>query len=187
MDVRDLRLLIAPLQRKVQLMLARAVLTLIDDAHGLQLLQAVVNKGDLWDGVQRIQEYGFTSVPLPGAEAVIVAIGGLRANGVALAVDDRRYRLQGLPGGAVALYDDRGQIVYLRRDGMHLKAVGKLRLEGDTVEIVAHTTRRDDVGGYATEMIYEGGDAWTQNTWQEGAVVTVNPHPVAPPQEWPAF
>jgi phage baseplate assembly protein V len=129
MELGDFRRLLAPVQRKVQLMLARAVLTLIDDAHGLQLVQAVVNKGDLWDGLQRMQNYGLTSVPLPGAEAVVAAIGGSRSNGVALAVDDRRYRPQSLAAGAVCLYDASGTTIMLENDGtIVVTTATKLRL-----------------------------------------------------------
>lgn len=185
--IAEFRQLGARMQRKVSMIVARAILTLIDDAHGLQLVQALAHGGDVWDRLQRFQEYGFTSSPLPGAEAIVVSMAGLRGAGIVIATDDRRYRLQVLKNGDAALYDYRGQFVWLRSGGIHMKAVGKLRLEGDVVEIVAHTTRRDDVGGFATEMTWTGGDAYTQTTWQLGAVITEVPHAVNPPQEFVAF
>jgi phage baseplate assembly protein V len=115
--VRDASQAIASVARKAALGVARAVLTLIEDAHALQLLQAQSDMGDVWNGIQRFQEYGFTSVPLPGAEAIIVCLHGLRSNGVAIATDDRRYRIQNLPGGAVAIYDAAGTTWVLNNDG----------------------------------------------------------------------
>jgi phage gp45-like len=52
-----------------------------------------------------MQHYGFTSIPKPGAEVIMVADGN---HIVAIASDDRRYRLA-VTEGEVALYDWRGQ------------------------------------------------------------------------------
>ncbi|WP_431477838.1 phage baseplate assembly protein domain-containing protein [Massilia eburnea] len=58
---------------------------------------------------------GFTSVPKPGAEGVVVFVGGNRDHGLVIAVEDRRFRLKGLASGEVAIYDDQGQKVHLTR------------------------------------------------------------------------
>jgi phage baseplate assembly protein V len=70
------------------------------------------------DGVERFQNYGHTSNPHPGAEGVMVSVGGNQDHGIVIAVDDRRYRLTGLAEGETALYDDLGQKVYLTRNGI---------------------------------------------------------------------
>lgn len=58
------------------------------------------------------QHYGFTSRPLPGAEGILLREGGVI---YMIASDDRRYRLA-LENGEVALYDDQGQKVHLKRN-----------------------------------------------------------------------
>jgi phage baseplate assembly protein V len=113
----EVRALMGRWQRKVALMVARGIVQYVEDEHGLQQINLLVTAGDLWSEVQRFQEYGFTSSPLPGAEAIVCAIGGLRSFGAIVATDDRRYRLQTLPKGGVALYDAHGSTVVLDNAG----------------------------------------------------------------------
>ncbi|OHD24777.1 MAG: hypothetical protein A2Y38_07775 [Spirochaetes bacterium GWB1_59_5] len=114
--MRTVQKLTAPLARRVRLMVGRAVLTLVDDSLKLQGLQVRLLDGELRSDVERMQEYGFTSHPHPGAEAAVVFVGGSRDHGLVIAVDDRRYRLKALAAGEVAFYDDQGQAVHLKRD-----------------------------------------------------------------------
>lgn len=108
--------MLGPLRRRVRLMVSRAVISLVNDGGGLQLVQVKLLAGEVRDGVERLQNYGFTSVPLAGAEAGMVCVSGDRDHGLVLAVDDRRYRLKGLSNGEVAMYDDQGQAVHFKRD-----------------------------------------------------------------------
>lgn len=115
--------LIAPLARRVRLMARRAVVRLIDDSQKLQEAQLAIFSGEVRDLVERFQEYGFTSHPHAGAEAIVLALGGNTDHGAIIAVDDRRYRLTGLAAGEVAIYDDQGQVIHLKRDG-HIHIYG---------------------------------------------------------------
>lgn len=107
----------APLVRRVRLVVSRAVVRAVNDSLKLQGVQISLLKGEAQD-VERFQEYGFTSRPHVGAEAVTVSLGGDRGHTIVIAVDDRRYRLTGLEEGEVALYDDQGSKVVLRRGGI---------------------------------------------------------------------
>ena len=107
--IRTVRSLTAPLRRRVLLTIGRAVVTLIDDRERRQILQLHALRGEILDRVERFQDYGITSVPLPpddagAAEAVLLAVGGNRQHPLALAVADRRYRPAGLAPGEVCLY-----------------------------------------------------------------------------------
>jgi len=93
------------LARRVRLMLGRAVVTVVKDALKLQGLQLTALSGETLDDVERFEDYGLTSKPLTGAEAVIASLGGSRDHAIAVAVTDRRYRPRGvLADGDVALY-----------------------------------------------------------------------------------
>lgn len=105
-----------PLQRRVMLMVGRAVLRAVNDETTLQSLKIELLADEVKEGTERFQEYGFTSHPHDGAEAVTVFMGGNRDHGLVIAVDDRRYRLKALEQGEVALYTDEGQRVHLRRN-----------------------------------------------------------------------
>ena len=88
------------------LMIGRAVLSLVDDARKLQVVQVQALAPETLDGVERFQQYGMTSHPHPGAECVVLAVGGMRQHPIVIAVDDRRYRVTGLEGGEVCIYTD---------------------------------------------------------------------------------
>ena len=106
----------AGLRNRVMLMLGRAVLSAISDNGGVQVVQATLLEDEIRGDLERFQEYGFTSVPLPGAEALVAFIGGNRDHGVVVAVEDRRYRMCGLKGGEVAIYTDEGDFIHLQRN-----------------------------------------------------------------------
>lgn len=114
---RVFRKMLAPLGRRIRQIVARGIVRLIQDDKDMQLLQVTIQRGEVHDDVERFQEYGFTSHPHKGAEAVVGCVKGDRGHPVVIAVDDRRYRMKALKQGEVALYDDLGNYVHLKRDG----------------------------------------------------------------------
>lgn len=135
---RGLRAALDPIRRRIAMLAARAVVRLIDDSQSRQLLQVEILKGELRDGVERAQDYGFTSHPLPGCDAVIVCGAGARDQAIAVVVDDRRYRLK-LQPGEVALYDDLGNAVKLLREKVKIEAVQEAEIEAPTVRVTSTT------------------------------------------------
>jgi phage baseplate assembly protein V len=130
--------LLAPLRRRVDNMVARAVLRLARDDAALQVVQLGIQLGEVRDRCERFQEYGFTSVPLPGAEAVVAFVGGYRDHPLVIAIDDRRHRKMGLAAGEVALYTDEGDFVHLKRGRIiDVVAGDSLRVTAPTVTIIA--------------------------------------------------
>ena len=96
----------ASLQNRVDMLVARGILRLIDDSGGLQVIQPSLFAGEIRGKLERLQEFGFNSVPLPECEAVIVFLGGDRGRGFVIATDDPRYRPQGQPAGDSMIYTD---------------------------------------------------------------------------------
>lgn len=137
----------APIEQRIRMAVARAIVTLVDDAHQAQELQLELLAGEGQDAVERMQNYGLTSHPQPGAEAIVVCPGGLRSHAVAIVVEDRRYRLQGLQQGEVALYDDLGNQVLLGRDGVSVIGVTRVDVAAPQVLVTADsaTIESDDV------------------------------------------
>lgn len=127
------------LARRIRMAVARGVVRLVNDALLVQGLQVTVLDGETVN-VQRFQEYGFTSVPLAGAEAVLAAIAGARSHLVAIAVDDGRYRLKDLQGGEVALYTDQGDSIVLKRGRIIAVTAGaELDVSAPLVTVTATT------------------------------------------------
>lgn len=116
--------MIAPVSRRLRLVVSRAVITLVNDGLKTQRLQLKLLDGEVMDGVERFQEWGFSSVPLDGAQAVMVCIGGSRSHGIVVATEDGRHRVAGLLPGESVLYDDLGQKVYLTRNGIVIDGAG---------------------------------------------------------------
>lgn len=134
--ISTLEKLLAPLRTRVANMVSRAVVRLIDDSTKMQLLQLELLPGEVREGVERVQNYGFTSVPLDGAEAAVVFVGGKRDHGLVVAVDDRRYRLTGLQGGEVAMYSDQGDQITIKRNGnIEIKGASKVVVNSPLVEL----------------------------------------------------
>lgn len=132
----QLQKLIRPLATRIANMVSRAVVTRVDDATKVQAVQLDLLAEETRDDVERVQNYGFTSVPLEGAEAVVLFVGGRRDHGLVVAVDDRRYRMKGLESGEVAIYTDEGDSVVIRRGGIvEVTAATKVVLSAPTVEL----------------------------------------------------
>ncbi|MDO8776615.1 MAG: phage baseplate assembly protein V [Burkholderiaceae bacterium] len=173
------------IQARLRGMIARCVVTLINDATKMQGLQLAIMKGQGADDIERFQNYGHTSVPLPGAEGIALAVGGVRAHTVVIAVDDRRFRLVGLASGESALYDDLGHKVHLTRDGIVIDGAGQL------VKMVNLTKLRVEADFEATGQIKDlcdsaGGRTMAQmRLWDEGHTHTSSTagSPTSPPNQ----
>lgn len=141
------REMLGGLESRVRGMVARAIVRLVDDARQAQELQIELLSDESQDAVERFQNYGLTSVPHAGAEALVVFAGGLRSHGVVLAVEDRRYRLTGLQDGEVALFDDLGNVIKLGRERIDVIAVTELRVEAPKVVVQSNNVRLGEDGG----------------------------------------
>lgn len=143
----QLRKMTKPLEDRLRLMIGRAIVRLVDDASGAQAMQLELLAGEMQDEVERLQDYGFTSAPHPGAEALVACTGGLRSHAVAIRVEDRRYRLKGLQAGEVAIYDDLGNQIRLGRDRVEVLAVSEARVEAPLVKVLSDDVRLGGDGG----------------------------------------
>lgn len=133
MTLDDVKRFMAPIQRRVMLAIGRATLGPVDDAGGLQRSQVTLLAGEVRDNVERIQPYGLSAVPLAGADALVVCVGGNRDHPVIIGVDDRRYRPGGQDAGDVCIYS------YQTGHKITLKADRKIEIEGDEITIKADT------------------------------------------------
>lgn len=97
--------------------IARAVVQLVDDSRRLQRVQLGVLAGEDIDDGERFQQYGFSSVPLDGAEAVVLFPAGDRAHPLVIAVDDRRHRPTDGKPGEVCVYSNTGATIRLLETG----------------------------------------------------------------------
>ncbi|MDX7875421.1 phage baseplate assembly protein V [Aeromonas veronii] len=128
--LRDVQKLIAPLWRRVRLIADRAIVTAVTDSFNRQGLQLKVLADEAASDVERFQNYGHTSVPPAGSEAIVLGIGGARAGLVAIAVEDKGVRPKDLEAGDNCLYHLEGHRIILRKDGV-------IEIEAKTVTLNA--------------------------------------------------
>ncbi|ABE45634.1 phage baseplate assembly protein V [Polaromonas sp. JS666] len=121
-----LQRMMAPMQRRVMLMVGRAVLELVNDNTKVQAAQVSLLEGEVRDQVERFQNYGFTSVPEAGAEGVALSVQGNRDHIILVAVDDRRYRKLGLLPGEVAVYTKWGDYIHIKQGEIEIKHATKV-------------------------------------------------------------
>jgi phage baseplate assembly protein V len=171
--INALNALLNPIRRRVRLMISRAVLNAIDDGSGLQLVKVKLLDGEIRDGVERFQNYAFTSVPLSGAEGIAACVSGNRDHAVIVAMDDARYRITGLQAGEAAMYTHMDKQAHKHRiifknDGsievlaknITLKATETVRIEGDKVHLHAATEYKFDVNGQGQKWDGQGVETW---------------------------
>jgi len=127
--LREIGILLRPVKVRLANAIARAVVNAIDDETKIQTLRIEAHKGEDIDDAERFQNYGFTSAPLPGAEAIAVFPNGDRAHPLVVAVDDRRYRFKGMLPGEVAVYtDESGHTIQLLRGKKTVMGADDIRL-----------------------------------------------------------
>lgn len=117
-SIRDVQKLLAPLQRRLRLIADRAIVTMVNDALQRQNLQLKVLADEGADDVERFQNYGHTSVPPEGSEAIVLGLGGARAGLVAIAVEHKGFRPKDLEAGDSCLYHQEGHNLTLGKDGL---------------------------------------------------------------------
>lgn len=138
--LRALDKLLAPIKRRIAMLISRGVVKLVNDSLKLQGVQIAAFADETLDDLERFQQYGLTSHPLPGAEAIVVSLGGTRSHSVVVAVDDRRFRLKNLAPGEVAMYSDEGDTIVLRRGrNIEVTAGTKVKVTSPIAEVIAST------------------------------------------------
>ena len=139
-DERTLNAFVARMRNRIRLMVGRVLLSIVDDAKTIQTAQVQGLAGEVLEDVERIQQYGFTSVPLSGAEGVAVFLGGERSVGLIIATDDRRFRVKKLQPGEVCLYTDEGDTIkFLRGKQIAITSGGKVSVVAPDVDVQATT------------------------------------------------
>ncbi|QNK65766.1 phage baseplate assembly protein V [Variovorax sp. PAMC26660] len=126
---------IKKLWRRVQLVVSRGRITTTDDSGAVQKVQIQIGELETRDTTPRVAEYGFTSNPLPGCHGVVIFVGGDRSNGVIIGTNDQTARLKNLKPGEVAIYDDQGQSIWLKRTGIEVDGAGLPMLFHNTPSI----------------------------------------------------
>lgn len=136
-----------PMKRRIALLLGRALLVAVDDSTNIQLLRIKMLNGEEKLGVERIQPYGLTTVPIKNSEVLIGAINGSKDQIVVIGVGDSTSRIKNLSEGDVALHrqsNDKTWIKLLSNDtieingkyvNVNLETGGQLNVAGGNLTV----------------------------------------------------
>jgi len=175
------------LLKRLQNAITRATVKLVNSKTKTQTLQIGLLAGEIKGGIEHLEPYGFTSCPHVGAEGLALFLGGDRSNGVVIVTADKRYRLLNLAAGEVAIYDDQGQMVALKRTGIvvstpktltatasgdatitapNVKVVGNVQVQGD-VNVTGTISATGDVKAGSISLnshVHSGVESGSSNT-----------------------
>ena len=152
MDERAFFRLLSPYARRLGNLLARGVLSVVNAAAKMQILQVQLLAGEGKAGMEHFEPYGYTAHPHPGAEVLAAFFDGDRSHGLVITVADRRYRIKGLAAGEVALYTDEGDKIVLKRGNViEITAGTKVRMVTPLLEVTGEIKDRCDADGMTME------------------------------------
>ncbi len=110
---------------------------------GKDKIQATILDGETLNNIDRVEMYGFSYRPKPGCRPYLSFPAGDRSHGFALIIGDKRYQMD-LQEGEVALHDDEGNHVHLKRGGI-IEAKASTKVIADTP--LFETTHDAKIGG----------------------------------------
>lgn len=161
---------------RIRNMISRGVVEASDDTKKIQQLKGSLFSEEIATELQRLQEYGFTSVPLKGAEMLVVFLGGNRDNPAVISVFDKRHRSKnGLEEGEVAIYHHAGNFIHLKNDGtIEITASDGVDINGD-VRVVGDIEATGDITDKNGSM-QEMRDTYNTHTHTETGATTLAPN-----------
>jgi len=115
--IREIAELLRPINRKIANVVSRGIVRMVTDYSGLQVLQVDLLSGETRGEIERVQNYGFASVPEDGAQALVVFMNGNRNSGFAVAVEDGDSRPSDLDPGEACVYHKDGARITMKANG----------------------------------------------------------------------
>lgn len=105
------------LTQRILLGIARALVTVVRDSGGIQIMQVKLSASEVRDGLPRFAEFGFSSNPPDGTDAVVAFVAGDRSKGIVIGTCHQPSRPRNLSPGETILHSQDGKSVYLTAAG----------------------------------------------------------------------
>lgn len=123
--------------------------------------------GETLQSLEQMQQFGFTSHPPPGTDALIVPLGGVSSHGIIVATENGAYRIKGLAAGEVAVYDQSGSSIVLKQgrlieidcDRLSINAPSGVEITAPNVQCSAQLTAMGQINGNGGMAVQGGGGA----------------------------
>ncbi|OOF86703.1 baseplate assembly protein [Rodentibacter ratti] len=161
----------------------RGVLNLVKSADNIQKVQVSGLADETLQDVELMQHFGFTSVPPANTQAVILPMGGQTSHGIVIATENGAFRVKSLQGGEVAVYDESGSSIVLKKgrlieidcDVLKIKAASKVDISSPLVETDRVFTAQGQINGNGGMAVQGGsGASFTGNVEQKDGDFTTS-------------
>ncbi|MEK6420029.1 MAG: phage baseplate assembly protein V [Burkholderia gladioli] len=110
---------------RIRNLFGRGRITLVDDSGPVQLVQIRMNGLEVPAGRFRVPEFGFSSNPPIGSDALALHVAGDRSAGAVVGTNHQESRPRGLAPGETILYSQDGKSVYLKDGSIVVEAMGQ--------------------------------------------------------------
>ena len=81
-----------------------------------------------------MQQFGLTSVPPAGTQVVVLPMGGETTHSIVIATENGSFRVKNLQSGEVAVYDESGSSIILKKGRL-------IEIDCDVLKINAAKTK----------------------------------------------
>lgn len=167
------------IKNKVNNVVARAVITAIRQDEG-KLYAQVKELGDNNSDIELLQQYGFRSMPLPGARGILIAYGGNKDNVTLINADDKRVKIPLVKGDVVVYNADLSYTKYSGNDIEHVSEDSQKFTVGNSELLIESDGITITVGGIAYEFtassLSAGADIETSSGDVTAGTVSLKTH-----------
>lgn len=116
--------ILSRLSRRILNFVAVGTIKTVVDSGTSQACQVSINDFETIDSMPRPVQFGFTSNPPIGTQALLLFAGGDRSNGVIIGTNNLSDRMKNCDSGGAAMYSADGRYVYISSSGITINAGG---------------------------------------------------------------
>lgn len=120
---------------RVRNLFGRGRVTLVDDTGPVQMVQLRMNGIERPSSRYRVPEFGFSSNPPDGSDALALHVAGDRSAGAVIGTNHQPSRPRGLAPGESILYSEDGKSVYLKNGSIVVEAKGQDVVVNDAANV----------------------------------------------------
>lgn len=133
--LREINKILRPVRNRIASLVGRCLIAAVDDSKAIQIVQLSGVGGRVLGGVERIQNFGFSSVPPADAEAVVLCVGGSTESPIVIVCDSGKNRKKNLTAGDSCQYDAHGEYVVLSENKIEIYSKKEVAIIGSQIDI----------------------------------------------------
>ena len=142
----------------------RGKLTLTQSGEPIQRVQVSGLADETLQDIEQLQQFGFTSHAPANTDVIVIPLGGDTSHGIVIASEHGSFRVKNLQSGEVAVYDESGSSIVLKRgklieincDNLIINAIQKVQINSPLTETSQVLTAQGQINGNGG-MAIQGG------------------------------